>query len=692
MEFRAKVLPRERQTLIIAKRNLGGDHGRTSYMKLGTERGLRPMQMPARAMYAGFALIAGSAFAAPGSTLQHVFMEAVSSPDGRHVVSVEGDASLSGGSPIQRDLVIRSMDGKTTTVVDLPCGKVAQCWPAAPAWTPDSRKVSFALRVPGSHARSLYQVNADGGEVRQLAAFDGTIADLRYGAHGELAMLATAGATKELSAVEAGAAVTGDLDEAPPEQRIAILDAGKLRFTSPPQLFVYEFDWRPDGHGFVGTAAPGDGDKNWWVAKLYAFDATHGASRVLYTPSSAQQQLAMPMVSRDGKRVAFIAGIMSDFGSTGGDIYTVPLAGGTAVNITPKLPASVSAIRWDCNGHLLAAAIAGDKTELVDFGNGEAGAAGKLLWQGQELLGTHEAQLAGDCPSGIAAIVHQSFNHAAEIEIGAIGKWHDLTHANVDVTAPFKVQSLSWKSDEFSVQGWLILPQEIAAGMRLPLVTIVHGGPASAVVPEFIGAGSARQLLEHGYAVFLPNPRGSYGQGEAFTAANVRDFGYGDLRDILAGVDATAHAGPIDPERVGIMGHSYGGFMTMWAVTQSNRFKAAVAGAGIANWQSYYGENGIDEWLIPYFGASVYEDPAVYAKSSPISFIRQTHTPTFSYVGAADIECPAAQTLEFGHALKVLGVPSVTVIYPDEGHAIHDPAHLADRSERTLDWFDRYLK
>jgi dipeptidyl aminopeptidase/acylaminoacyl peptidase len=174
--------------------------------------------------------------------------------------------------------------------------------------------------------------------------------------------------------------------------------------------------------------------------------------------------------------------------------------------------------------------------------------------------------------------------------------------------------------------------------------------------------------------------------------ANVRDFGYGDLRDILAGLDAAVGAAPIAAEKMGIMGHSYGGFMTMWAVTQTNRFKAAVAGAGISNWQSYYGENGIDEWMIPCFGGSVYEDPAVYARSSPITFIRQVRTPTFSYVGAADIECPAPQTEEFGHAMKALGIPSATVIYPGEGHAIHDPEHLADLDKRTLEWLDRYLK
>jgi dipeptidyl aminopeptidase/acylaminoacyl peptidase len=132
--------------------------------------------------------------------------------------------------------------------------------------------------------------------------------------------------------------------------------------------------------------------------------------------------------------------------------------------------------------------------------------------------------------------------------------------------------------------------------------------------------------------------------------------------------------------------------MTMWAVTQTNRFKAAVAGAGISNWLSYYGENGIDEWMIPYFGKSVYEEPEIYARSSPINFIRNVRTPTLSLVGAADLECPAPQTQEFGHALKALGIPSSTVIYPGEGHAFREPATLADVEKRTLDWFEKYLK
>jgi Dipeptidyl aminopeptidases/acylaminoacyl-peptidases len=132
----------------------------------------------------------------------------------------------------------------------------------------------------------------------------------------------------------------------------------------------------------------------------------------------------------------------------------------------------------------------------------------------------------------------------------------------------------------------------------------------------------------------------------------MQDFGGGDLRDDLAGVDAAMKKYPIDPNRLGVMGWSYGGFMTMWTVTQTDRFRAAVAGAGIANWQSYYGQNLIGQWMIPFFGASVYDDPAVYEKSSPIRFIKNVKTPTLVIVGERDAECPASQSYEFWHALR----------------------------------------
>ena len=223
------------------------------------------------------------------------------------------------------------------------------------------------------------------------------------------------------------------------------------------------------------------------------------------------------------------------------------------------------------------------------------------------------------------------------------------------------------------------------------MVTIVHGGPASPKTPMFDVTGLQSALLARGWAVFYPNPRGSFGWGERFAAANVRDFGHGDLRDILAGIDATERAAPIDDARLGLTGASYGGFMSFWAVTQTNRFKAAVASAGISNWQSYYGENGIDAWLLPYFGATVYDDPAVYARSSPINYIKRVHTPTLLIVGDSDVESPPPQSYEYLHALKALGIKTELVIYPHEGHEFSDPAHVLDRIQRTVNWFDENM-
>lgn len=620
--------------------------------------------------------------AAPPEKALHDFLQVALSPDGQWVASVEGDMPASGGDPVVRGLTIRSVDGKSTKSVKLPCGAVPRCWPAWPAWSPDSRSLYFALRSPSSHARSLYKVANDGSTLQRVLAFDGTLEHLRFGPKGKLAMLATAGATKEQGAIEAGAPIVGDIDTAPPEQRIAWLEGNALHWASPADTFVYEYDWLPDGTGFVGTAALGDGDRNWWVAKLYAFDAVAGSGRVIYAPSSLQQQLASPKVSPDGERVAFIAGLMSDFGVVGGDAFTLNLKTGAATNLTVDRPSTVTSIQFGCDGHLLTEVLKGGERSIVDLSDSST------LWHGEDEL--YDASIA--CPSGAWAVAHERFDRAIEIQVGPPGRWHDLTQVNSAFAPVSTVKSVTWRSDAFTVQGWLLLPLTMPGnGQALPMLTFVHGGPSSAKSSRFV-TGLHRALLQRGYALFYPNPRGSYGQGEAFTIANVRDFGFGDLRDILAGVDAAAEAAPIDRERLGIFGHSYGGFMSMWAVTQTDRFKAAVAAAGISNWQSYAGQNGIDEWLKPFFGATVYDDPAIYAKSSPIVGVKKIRTPLFSYVGEADIECPAAQTIELAHALRALGKTSSTVIYPGEGHSIRDPAHLADIDRRTVEWFDKWLK
>jgi dipeptidyl aminopeptidase/acylaminoacyl peptidase len=241
------------------------------------------------------------------------------------------------------------------------------------------------------------------------------------------------------------------------------------------------------------------------------------------------------------------------------------------------------------------------------------------------------------------------------------------------------------------VQGWLLAPLNADPKVKAPMIVDVHGGPAAAATPRYLAKGPATALLDAGYYVLLPNPRGSYGQGEAFAAANKRDFGGGDLRDILAGVDAVEKVAPIDDARLGLQGCSYGGFMAMWANTQTDRFKAIVAGAGLSNWVSYYGTNGIDQWMLPFFGKSVYEDYKIYEDASAVYHVKTARTPTFIYVGERDIEVPPTQSIEWWHALKTKGVDTSLVIYPDAGHCVTRPDQSADVRARAIAWFNKYL-
>jgi dipeptidyl aminopeptidase/acylaminoacyl peptidase len=465
-----------------------------------------------------------------------------------------------------------------------------------------------------------------------------------------------------------------------------------LRPLSPPNLHVYEYDWSPDGKRLAAVAAPPPGDDNWYVAGLYALAADSGEARLLLKPG---MQIGGPCWSPDGKLVAFIGGLMSDEGETGGDIYVVAAAGGPARNLTPGLKASASWLAWLTGPERILFA------EHIDGGSGVAeldSATGQVrsLWTGGETIRAEGwvPGLALSRDGKVSALIRHSFAQPPEVWAGPIGAWKQVTGANRALRPQWgEARSLHWKSDEWQVQGWLLYPRDFDPRRRYPLVVSVHGGPASALRPAWPHLSFDLSVLAHeGYFVLFPNPRGSYGQGEAFTRANVKDFGHGDLRDILAGVEEAMRTAPIDGDRVGLAGWSYGGYMTMWAVTQTGRFKAAVAGAGIANWQSYYGQNGIDQWLLPYFGASVYDDPAVYARSSPIEYIKRVRTPTLVLVGERDAECPAVQSREFWHALRTLGVPTQLVVYAGEGHGISRPAHRRDILRRTVAWLNQYLQ
>ena len=568
---------------------------------------------------------------------------------------------------------------------------------AEPAWSPDSKTLVFFSNAGQGDQKQLWMVNADGSGAKQLTQLSGYAARPNWSRDGKkIAFLYIEGAGGG-GPLMAAPPTTGIIDKAIHNQRIAVVDvaSGELKQVSPPDLHVYDFDWSPDGKTFVATAARGPGDNNWWIAQIYKIDIATGKATSIYKPSL---QVAVPRWSPDGKQVAFIEGIMSDEGFHGGDLLTMPANGGNAIDRTPGRKTSVSSLFWLAPDRILFTEYVGGGSAISELSLPEKSV--NTISKGAE--GIHafgnfpNFALSGD--GKFAAVVRNSYNTPPEVSVGFLGKWRQLTNNNASLPVTWgKAESVEWTSDGMNIQGWLVPPAKIETGKKYPMVMLIHGGPSSQTSSEWpAGAGMSRAIIaalsSRGYFVFLPNPRGSYGQGEDFTRANVKDFGHGDLRDDLAGIDAAIKKYPIDPSRLGVTGWSYGGFMTMWTVTQTDRFRAAVAGAGIANWQSYYGQNPIDQWMIPFFGASVYDDPAVYDKSSPIKFIKNVKTPTLIIVGERDAECPSAQSYEFWHALRTLGVPTQLIIYPGEGHLFLKPENQSDRMKQTIDWFDKYLK
>ena len=608
-------------------------------------------------------------------------------PRGDRIAAIETLETGEEPTTPHETVVVRSTrDGKISESFD-PC---PTCRYFQPAWSPDGRALAFVATNLAAHTATL--MVAEGGKLRQAALINGIAGQPRWSPDGRtIALLATVGARKLTGATQAGVALTGEIGEATDEQRIATVAAagGELTFASPADTFVYEYDWTPDGHGFVATATKGNGDNNWWVARLMAFElgASAQAGRVIAAPDF---QMNYPRVSPDGKSVVVIGGLMSDFGPVGGDLFTAPISGGTLTNVTPGFKGTFTSLAWTRSGPL-ATALKGENATL--FRLDPRTWTARAVWSAPVAIAATDfnGKVVFSSDGQLAATVTQDFEHAPAIAFGKLGQFRPVTHDNDMLQPQVSARSVSWTSDGMQVQGWLLAPRATAPGRSYPMVVRIHGGPSSATVPNFLSQGTIRDLVARGYYVFEPNPRGSYGQGEAFTRANVKDFGGGDLRDILAGIDAVEKIAPVDDGRLGVIGHSYGGYMTMWTVTHSNRFKAAVAGAGIANWMSYYGENGIDQWMVPFFGATAYEDPSVYERLSPIYSIRNARTPTFLYVGERDVECPPPQSQEFWHGLKAMGVPTSLVIYPGEGHGIREPEHVHDLAARELAWFDKYL-
>ena len=603
--------------------------------------------------------------------------QATISPDGTQV------AYISSG-----ELTIASLQDSSTHAVSVE-GKLPL---RAVAWASDSRQIAFLADLPGTApAAQVWTAAADGSALTKHAEFKGYADAPSFSPvdSSRLALLFIEGIPRIAGPLQPMTPLAGVIGDKIYEQRLATIDlrSNTLAQLTAPNVYIYEYDWAPDGRSWAAIGATGSGDAHWYIAQLYRIDNPSGNMHKIYTP---KLQIAKAVVSPDGNNVAFIEGLMSDEGPNGGDIFLVPMTGGAGRNLTPNIKSSPSYLKWTGPSQITFA-------ENVDGKSGFStidtlGGAPQPLWNGEEYIGTGAEPDASFSRDGsLTAVVRQSLNSPPEVWAGPISKWKQVSSINSSVKPAWgETRIVHWMNGPQRIQGWLTLPKDFDKSKSYPLIINVHGGPGYACQAKWNHETSGLESAM-GYFALCPNPRGSFGQGEAFTRANVKDFGGGDYRDIMASIDALAKEYPIDQHRLAIRGHSYGGYMTMWAETQTHRFAAAVAGAGLSDWLSYYGVNDIDDWMIPFFGASVYDDPAVYTKSDPMHFVKNVKTPTLILVGDSDGEVPIEQSVEWWHALETFKVPTQFVVYPNEGHMFNKPADERDYAVRSMDWFEKWF-
>jgi dipeptidyl aminopeptidase/acylaminoacyl peptidase len=319
-----------------------------------------------------------------------------------------------------------------------------------------------------------------------------------------------------------------------------------------------------------------------------------------------------------------------------------------------------------------------------------------LITQGAGVVGA----VAFAAQADRMAFTWQTLERPADVWVSPTERWSPTVvtdmHAEVAMPDMGRTELLTWRSQDgrFEIEGLLTYPAGYRVGQRVPLILNVHGGPSGVFSQSFTGAPSTYMIqtfAQRGYAVLRPNPRGSTGYGRDFRFANVADWGYGDMDDLMAGVDHVIDMGVGDPDRLLLMGWSYGGYMTSFAVTRTDRFKAASMGAGLPNLVSMVTTTDIQDYLAEHMGAEFWDDYETYERHSAMYRIARVTTPTQVIHGEVDLRVPFTQGQEFYRALQRRGVDTEMLILPRTPHGPREPKLLMEVTPRILAWFEKYL-
>ncbi|HET6620624.1 MAG TPA: S9 family peptidase [Dongiaceae bacterium] len=586
------------------------------------------------------------------------------------------------------------LDGTATQLTHGPNGD------HSPRCSPVDDRVAFASDRIIRGKADLFIL--DKGAARPLGDIPGTIEDIRWTDDGAALIVlaadrgldggATNGAVRIWWGVTEDPAITNPTDARRRLFKVSASD-GATTEVGPRDATVWEFDLSGND-GAVALVSADASERGWYHARLAGIEFATRSVKILH---ESPWQLQSAAVSPSRKRVAFVEGWSSDRGLVAGEMRVLELATGKVVSVAAAEQSNISSLSWR------------DEESLWFAGWSRLGTTygivrldGTFEWVRREdaVIGPSSFLAAlSPAPDGKRfAAIREAVGVPPEIvfKTASDSDWTRVTSLNASIMAEYgdypDVREVRWKAkDGVAMEALVLLPKDRNPG-PLPTIVDIHGGPTWSAKYAF-NPGFALHEAAAGYAVFLANYRGNTGWGQPYSRLNIGDPGGGEWDDIMAGIDHCIAEGIADPDRLGVTGASYGGYMTAWAVARTDRFKAAVMVSGISNqWSCHYSCNhDFGEFIV---GGPLKEERyrKLAIERSPLFRLDKPATPTLIIHGELDRCTPLGQGQEFYSALLERGVPAELVVYPREGHGFQESAHKLDKARRVVAWFDRYLK
>lgn len=616
------------------------------------------------------------------------------SPDGKRILYTVSEAvTTPDKSEFVSQIWMANVDTKKS--VQITFGEKSS---TNPRWSPDGNWIAFTSNRK-DNKNNLYLLNLNGGEAEPLTDVKTGVGNFDWSPDGRsIAFTMTDAKTEEEEKNDKAKNDFRWVDENVKMSRLYVLSIQKdangkrePRKLTTGNYTVTGFDWSNDGSRIVFNHAKTPVANDWTSSDVSIIEvATANITPLANSPAAETS----PSYSPDGKSVAMIVSDNPPRWAQSGVIQIFSVNGGQPKSLAASFDGQPDIAGWSADGkriYFSESRGTGTRLYAVDI------AANRIdeiktdaaVYSGLSL--NHSATTFG--------FVRQTSDTPGEVYIAPVASFApvQITRANADFKMPplGRTEVIAWKSkDGKDIEGLLTYPVGYQTGQRVPFILNIHGGPAGVFLQTFIGGRGVYPLAtfaSRGYAILRPNPRGSSGYGTEFRRANIQDWGFGDYQDLMTGVDRVIEMGVADPERLGVMGWSYGGFMTSWIVTQTQRFKAASAGAPVTNLMSFNGTADIPAFIPDYFGGQFWEIMDRYQKHSPMFNVKSVTTPTMIQHGEADIRVPIAQGYEFYNALKVKGVPVRMLVLPRQPHGPTEPKMQLAAMKANLDWFEKYI-